>query len=70
MTGWNVWLNGKLIDKVFYVDGFSSEEVKESLVDHDAYNPNIKVRKEKKYDYFIEYQGRYCCCEDYPCCGH
>ena len=50
---WNVYLNGKLIDTVFYnthCDGgakITAEEVKKSLVDHDGYNPAIVVRKGK-----------------------
>jgi len=45
MTKFNVYLAGKLIDSVFYNDGFSASEVKQSLVDHDNYNPSIKVVK-------------------------
>jgi hypothetical protein len=50
---WNVYLDGKLIDTVFYTvraDGGAiqtAEDVKKSLVEHDAYNPSIVVRKAK-----------------------
>ena len=44
--GWEVWLGGKMIDKVFYVPGVSSEEVKKGLIDHDNYDLGISVKKE------------------------
>lgn len=45
----DVYLNGKEIDTVFYsVDAkVDVEEVKKSLVDHDGYNPKIVVKKRK-----------------------
>lgn len=50
MQAFNVWLNGKCIDTVFYSDGFSVtvEEVKKSLINHDGYDPRIEVKKERK----------------------
>lgn len=50
MQAFNVYLNGKLIDTVFYSDSakVDIDEVKRSLVNHDGYNPAIVVRKEKK----------------------
>lgn len=49
MKAFRVLLSGKEIDKVFYADNFpiSVEEVKNSLVNHDGYHPNIVVVKEK-----------------------
>jgi len=48
-TGWDVYLNGKWIEKVFYdADMTDAEEIKKSLVNHDGFNPGIVVRKEKK----------------------
>ena len=41
----NVYLRKQWIDGVFYNKGITCEEVKESLVNHDGYNPNIIVRK-------------------------
>lgn len=41
---WNVYLNGKWIDSVSFVQGGTREEVKKSLVEHDGYNPNITVK--------------------------
>jgi hypothetical protein len=48
MTGFNVYLGRKWIDKVFYADGYTAAEVKRGLVNHDGYDPGIKVTKERK----------------------
>ena len=48
MTGWNVYLHGKWIDKVFYDDDCDAWYVKHGLVNHDGYNPDITVRRERK----------------------
>lgn len=50
MQAFNVKLNGKQIDRVFYSDSakVDCDEVKRSLVDHDGYNPNITVTKGRK----------------------
>lgn len=51
MVAWNVYLNGKLIDTVFWnkkCDGgaiITAEDVKESLVNHDGYDYRIVVKK-------------------------
>ena len=44
---WNVYLNGKLIDTVFYSASakVDAEEVRRSLVNHDGYDARIVVRK-------------------------
>jgi hypothetical protein len=44
---WDVFLNGKNIDTVFYSEGakVDADEVKRSLVDHDGYDANIVVKK-------------------------
>jgi hypothetical protein len=51
--GFDVFLNGKNIDTVFYSSdyfkGFKNlnevkESIKKSLVEHDGYNPNITVK--------------------------
>jgi hypothetical protein len=48
-TGFNVYLGRKWIDKVFYSDPrYTAAEVKRSLVEHDGYDPRIKVTKERK----------------------
>ena len=45
MRAFNVYLNGKEIDKVFYaVD--TADEVRRSLISHDGYDPAIVVRRE------------------------
>ena len=45
--GFNVYLRGKWIDKVF-ATGYDEDEMRRSLIDHDGYNPAITVRKERK----------------------
>lgn len=53
MKAYNVYLRNKLIDKVFWNDKcdggapITAEMVKESLVNHDGYDPSIKVVKER-----------------------
>ena len=53
-VAWNVYLNGKLIDTVFFssnCDGgakITQEDVYDSLVNHDGYNPNIVVKRARK----------------------
>lgn len=46
MRVFNVYLRGKCIDTVFYSDKSSDgeDDVKRSLVNHDGYSPDIKVR--------------------------
>jgi len=41
---WDVYLNGKWINRVYTERGLSVEIVKQSLVNHDAYNPAIEVQ--------------------------
>lgn len=69
MKAWNVYLDGKNIDTVFYNDDIDAEEVKRGLVDHDGYDPNITVevetgtKKPSRYqadklsDYLLEVRG-------------
>lgn len=53
MKAWDVILNGKCIDTVFWnerADGgakITKEEVRESLINHDGYHPAIIVRATK-----------------------
>jgi hypothetical protein len=49
MKAFNVYLNGKLIDTVFYSDSSNEtcEDVKRSLVNHDGYDSAIVVKKQK-----------------------
>lgn len=46
MRAFDVYLNGKLIDTVFYSknDKTTADEVRDSLVNHDGYDPAIKVK--------------------------
>lgn len=48
MKAFNVYLNGKKIDKIFYSDisRDNTDDVRRSLVEHDGYDPRIVVRRE------------------------
>ncbi len=50
MQAFNVTLNRKNIDTVFYSDAhkITCDEVRRSLVNHDGYDSAITVRKERK----------------------
>lgn len=45
MQTFHVYLHGKYIDTVFYVPGFTAEDVRRSLINHDGYDSRITVRK-------------------------
>ncbi len=45
MNAWDVYLNGKLIDTVFYDSGCDADYVRRGLIDHDGYDYRIVVRK-------------------------
>lgn len=55
MKAYLVFLNGEEVDTVFYT-GYTSEEIKKSLVEHDGYNPNIRVIPEEFYESLDEYE--------------
>jgi hypothetical protein len=42
---WNVYFAISKIDTVYFNSTMSAEEVKKSLVSHDGYHANIRVRK-------------------------
>ena len=46
----DVYLKSKQIDTVFYCDSakVDKEEVRKSLINHDGYDPEIKVKKSRK----------------------
>lgn len=48
MIFWNVYHNGFCIDSVPYEKGCDAEYVRKSLIEHDGYPDNIRVRKEGK----------------------
>ena len=48
MIAWNVYLNGRLIDTVFYMKGCDRDYVKDGLINHDGYNPRIQVYQATK----------------------
>lgn len=44
---WDVILNGKVLDTVWYTKDCDADYVRRSLINHDGYNPNITVRRSK-----------------------
>ena len=40
---WDVYLDGKLLDTVWFDEDCDSEYVRNALVDHDGYHPGIVV---------------------------
>ena len=46
MVAWNVYLNGKLIDTVFYNLNCDKQYVFNSLIEHYDYNPAIIIKKQ------------------------
>ena len=46
MQAFNVYLRGKLIDTVFD-ESYFPNDVRQSLINHDGYNHNIKVTAER-----------------------
>ncbi len=44
-VAYNVYLRGKLIDTVFQSGMSTVDEVKRSLINHDGYDPAIRVTK-------------------------
>jgi hypothetical protein len=44
---WQVFLDGRIIDAVFFTDNCDKEYVKSSLILHDGYNPAIVVKEEE-----------------------
>lgn len=46
MDAFNVYLNGKLIDTLYFTKGQeTSDEVRRSLINHDGYDSRIIVKK-------------------------
>lgn len=48
LTAWNVYLNGRKIDTVFYDDSCDSDYVRRGLINHDGYDARITVRRDRK----------------------
>jgi hypothetical protein len=45
---WNVYLNGKRIDTVFFVPHLNADYVRRALIGHDGYNQAIAVRRDNQ----------------------
>lgn len=48
MKAYDVFLGGREIDTVFWVDNSDAEEVRRALVNHDGYDSRIIVRERRK----------------------
>lgn len=48
MNAWDVYLNGKVIDTVFFTKDCTKDYVLKSLIDHDGYDPRIIIKKVRK----------------------
>lgn len=48
MNAWNVYLNGRYIDTVYYDKKYDNEDVRMSLINHDGYSHRITVRRKAK----------------------
>lgn len=48
MQAWNVYLSGRRIDTVFFSYQSTRDWVLSALIDHDAYDPAITVRRSNK----------------------
>jgi hypothetical protein len=59
VRAFNVWKGRKLIDTVFYAASSTEtkDDVYRSLVNHDGYDPDIRVTR--RYDYEWEVQGQF-----------
>ncbi len=49
-VAWDVYLDGRCIDTVFYRPDYDRDAVKRSLVDHDGYHPAIIVVSQTRAD--------------------
>jgi hypothetical protein len=45
-VAWNVYLNGKLINTVFYTPNCDKDYVLDGLINHDGYDPAITIRRQ------------------------
>lgn len=48
MKPWDIFLNGKKLDTVYFVSSRKMDEVRRSLIQNDNMDPNIKVRPAHK----------------------
>ena len=45
MQEWNIYLGGNLIDSVWFQDDLDADWVLDALINHDGYEPSIRVGK-------------------------
>ena len=46
---WNVYLNGRKIDTVFFDSDIGADAVRRSLINHDGYDSAIVVHRDNRY---------------------
>jgi len=46
MQAWNVFLDGNLIDTVWFQDDLNQDWILDALINHDHYDPDINVAKD------------------------
>lgn len=44
MNAWDVYLNGRKIDRVYFTRDYDAHYVRTSLINHDGYDSQITVR--------------------------
>jgi hypothetical protein len=54
MKAYDVTLNGRYVDTVFWVNNSDADEVRRSLIDHDGYDQDIVVTHKDKRGYVID----------------
>ncbi len=45
---WDVYLDGKKIESTWWTPGHTSEQIRQSLINHDGFDVNITVKRRKK----------------------
>ena len=53
MTEWEVYLNKKHIDTVFYLPSCELEDVRSMLINHDGFDPDIELVKREKRSWHL-----------------
>lgn len=48
MIGWDVYLWFEWIDKVYFIEGTTEDQVRKSLIKHDGFDPHIIVKAENE----------------------
>jgi len=57
MDAYEVFLNGKLIDIVFYTPGMDSDSVRRGLIGRNGFDPRINVRRRRAHGSYYDREG-------------